>query len=156
MSLTATAVALMISSAAPAAAVEIPTTAQSAPEAPVVAEDTAPPTVAEEEEEGPDIVVLRRKPAPPGDPLEKLNIQSFEKVQAVDKAVLEPVAKVYNKGLPKPVRQGLRNFFANLSEPVVFAAYLLEFKPGKAAETAGRFVINTTLGVGGVLDMAKR
>lgn len=155
MSLTATAVALMISSAAPAAAVEIPTTAQSAPEAPVVAEDTAPPTVAEGEE-GPDIVVLRRKPAPPGDPLEKLNIQSFEKVQAVDKAVLEPVAKVYNKGLPKPVRQGLRNFFANLSEPVVFAAYLLEFKPGKAAETAGRFVINTTLGVGGVLDMAKR
>lgn len=106
--------------------------------------------------QGGDIIVTRRKRPPPGDPLEQLNIQSFKTVQVVDKAVLGPVATVYNKGLPRPIRQGLRNFLSNLNEPIVFASYLLELKPGKAAETAGRFVINSTLGVAGVLDTAKR
>lgn len=104
---------------------------------------------------GSDIVVRHRRPSP-GDPLEQINVESFKAVQAVDKAVIEPVAKVYNKGIPRPIRQGLRNFFNNFNEPVVFLAYMLELKPGKAAETAGRFVINTTLGVAGVVDVAKR
>lgn len=112
---------------------------------------TPPPPAA-----GGDIVVTGEKGAPPGDPLEKLNAQSFEAVQSVDKAVVEPVAKAYNKGLPRPVRKGLRNFFSNIGEPIVFAAYLLQFKPGKAAETAGRFGINSTLGLFGFVDVAKR
>lgn len=103
-----------------------------------------------------DIVVTGRTSAPPGDPMERLNLKSFEAVQSVDKAIVEPVATAYNKGLPKPVRKGLRNFFFNLQEPVVFAAYMLQFKPGKAMETVGRFAINTTLGVGGLFDVAKR
>lgn len=103
-----------------------------------------------------DIVVTGAERAPPGDPLENLNAKSFEAVQSVDKAVVEPVAKAYNKGLPKPVRKGFRNFFANLQEPVVFAAYMLQLKPGKAFETAGRFTLNTTLGVAGLFDVAKR
>ena len=106
--------------------------------------------------QGADIIVTHRKRPPPGDPLERINEQSFKAVQAVDSAVIEPVAKAYNKGLPRPVRQGLRNFFSNLSEPVVFVAFLLELKPGKAMETAGRFAINTTVGIGGVMDIAKR
>ena len=111
---------------------------------------------ADNETIGDDILVTRRKPPPPGDPLERINEQSFKAVQAVDSAVVEPVAKAYNKGLPRPIRQGLRNFFTNLGEPVVFVAFLLELKPGKAMETVGRFAINTTLGVGGVMDVAKR
>ncbi|WP_176590128.1 VacJ family lipoprotein [Sphingobium sp. EM0848] len=103
-----------------------------------------------------DIVVTGRTRPPPGDPLERLNEQSFQTVQAVDKAVIEPVAKAYNKGLPKPIRKGFRNFFSNLQEPVVFLAYMLEFKPGKAMETVGRFTVNTTLGVAGLFDVAKR
>lgn len=103
-----------------------------------------------------DIVVTGRTRPPPGDPLERLNEKSFQTVQAVDKAVVEPVAKAYNKGLPKPARKGLRNFFSNLQEPVVFLAYMLELKPGKAMETVGRFTINTTLGVAGLFDVAKR
>jgi len=103
-----------------------------------------------------EIVVTGHTRPPPGDPLERLNEKSFEAVQSVDKAVVEPVAKAYNKGLPKPARKGLRNFFSNLQEPVVFLAYLLELKPGKAVETAGRFTINTTLGVAGLFDVAKR
>lgn len=107
-------------------------------------------------EQGQDIVVTGEGRAPPGDPLEHLNAKSFQAVQSVDKAVVEPVAKAYNKGLPKPVRKGFRNFFNNLQEPVVFAAYLLQLKPGKAIETAGRFSINTTLGLAGLFDVAKR
>ncbi|MGW8204222.1 MlaA family lipoprotein [Sphingomonas bisphenolicum] len=103
-----------------------------------------------------DIVVTGDKGAPKGDPLEQLNAKSFGAVQSVDKAVVEPVAKAYNKGLPRPVRKGLRNFFSNLGEPVVAAAYLLQFKPGKAFETAGRFGVNTTLGFVGLFDVAKR
>ncbi|KEQ53931.1 VacJ family lipoprotein [Sphingobium chlorophenolicum] len=112
---------------------------------------TAPPATAPG-----DIVVTGHTRPPPGDPLERLNEKSFQTVQAVDKAVVEPVAKAYNKGLPKPVRKGLRNFFSNLQEPVVFLAYMLQFKPGKAMETAGRFTVNTTLGVAGLFDVAKR
>lgn len=137
---------------------------QAAPVAPPVAAPAAPvilppPPVAEApapSAEQNDIVVTGETRAPPGDPLERLNAKSFEAVQSVDKAVVEPVAKAYNKGLPKPVRKGFRNFFSNLQEPVVFAAYLLQFKPGKAIETAGRFTINTTLGVAGLFDVAKR
>ncbi|MFD1106208.1 MlaA family lipoprotein [Sphingobium olei] len=105
---------------------------------------------------GPDIVVTGEKGAPKGDPLEEINAKSFEAVQSVDKAVIEPVAKAYNKGLPRPVRKGLRNFFSNIGEPIVAAAYLLQFKPGKAFETVGRFGVNTTLGVFGLFDVAKR
>ncbi|MCP1470565.1 phospholipid-binding lipoprotein MlaA [Sphingobium sp. OAS761] len=129
-------------------------TTQGAPSAPSPLA-AAPPADAGDDDVQ-DIVVTGEKGAPPGDPLEKLNAKSFEAVQSVDKAVVEPVAKAYNKGLPRPARKGLRNFFSNLQEPVVFAAYLLQFKPGKAAETAGRFAINSTLGFVGLFDVAKR
>ena len=116
----------------------------------------APPSANGMDEQTHDIVVTGAERTPPGDPFENLNAKSFEAVQSVDKAVVEPVAKAYNKGLPKPVRKGFRNFFANLQEPVAFAAYMLQLKPGKAMETAGRFSINTTLGVAGLFDVAKR
>ncbi|MBA4091669.1 MAG: hypothetical protein C0494_13920 [Sphingobium sp.] len=122
--------------------------------APAAQAPAAPP--APQGDAAQDIVVTGDKGAPKGDPLEQLNAKSFEAVQSVDKAVVEPVAKAYNKGLPRPVRKGLRNFFSNLGEPVVAAAYLLQFKPGKAFETAGRFGVNTTLGFVGLFDVAKR
>lgn len=124
----------------------LPQTSQAQP--PAAASAGAPPPA--------DIVVTGDKEPPKGDPLEALNAKSFEAVQSVDKAVIEPVAKAYNKGLPRPVRKGLRNFFSNIGEPIVAAAYLLQFKPGKAFETIGRFGINTTLGVAGFFDVAKR
>ncbi|HEX7782430.1 MAG TPA: VacJ family lipoprotein [Sphingobium sp.] len=133
-------------SSAPPSAI-IPPPPVSAPPA------SAPPPAADTQD---DIVVTGREGAPPGDPLEKINAQSFKAVQSVDKAVIEPIATGYNKGLPRPVRTGLRNFFNNLGEPVVAVAYLVQFKPGKAFETVGRFGINTTLGVAGLVDVAKR
>ncbi len=133
---------------------EQPSVPGTPPSAVPAATATTPPV--QDDNPADDIVVTGDKGAPRGDPLEQLNAKSFEAVQSVDKAVVEPVAKAYNKGLPRPVRKGLRNFFSNLQEPVVFAAYLLQFKPGKAFETVGRFGVNSTLGFLGLFDVAKR
>ncbi|KQN10043.1 hypothetical protein ASE85_03715 [Sphingobium sp. Leaf26] len=144
-------------SAAPQLAVAAEVAMQDAtPSASQVQQPAAPSPAAPQDDAAQDIVVTGDKGAPKGDPLEQLNAKSFEAVQSVDKAVVEPVAKAYNKGLPRPVRKGLRNFFSNLGEPVVAAAYLLQFKPGKAFETAGRFGVNSTLGFVGLFDVAKR
>jgi phospholipid-binding lipoprotein MlaA len=91
-----------------------------------------------------------------GDPLERINALSFALTQKVDDAVTAPASRVYKHVVPKPVRSGFRNFLNNLREPVVFANYLLQLNPGKAAETFGRFALNTTIGLGGVFDIAKR
>ena len=102
------------------------------------------------------IIVGGDIPDEPGDPLGELNIQSYELTASVDQAVVEPIANAYEETLPEPVRNGLRNFFSNLLEPVNALNYLLQLKPGKAAETLGRFALNSTVGVGGLLDIAKR
>ena len=102
-----------------------------------------------------DIVVTARGEAPPGDPLQEVNITSFRVVQSVDKALVAPVASGYQGIVPEPVRDGLGNALRNLSEPVNFLNFLLQFKIGKAAETLGRFAVNTTFGVGGLFDVAK-
>jgi phospholipid-binding lipoprotein MlaA len=102
-----------------------------------------------------DIVVVGRK-RDPGDPLRSVNAQAFGATQAVDKAVVGPVARVYQRKVPSPIRRGIHNFLYNLREPIVFVNFLLQFKPGKAAETVGRFLVNTTAGIGGVLDVAKK
>ncbi|MCP4025512.1 MAG: VacJ family lipoprotein [Sphingomonas sp.] len=100
-----------------------------------------------------DIVVTAR---PPGDPLHKVNEQAFAATEAVDDAITGPAALAYKRTVPDPVRSGLRNFFNNLHEPTVALNYALQLKPGKAAETIGRFALNTTLGIGGLFDVAKR
>ncbi|WP_294256153.1 VacJ family lipoprotein [uncultured Sphingomonas sp.] len=104
----------------------------------------------------PEILVSVRAGRAPDDPFERVNALSFSVTNQIDDALTAPAARTYAHVVPKPVRSGLRNVFRNLREPVVFANYLLQLKPGKAAETAGRFAINTTLGLGGTIDMAKR
>lgn len=103
-----------------------------------------------------EIVVKARAPAPAGDPLQAVNARSYAVAQKVDDAVVGPIAHGYEHAVPKPVRSGIRNFLNNTREPVVFLSFLLELKPGKAGETAGRFAINSTVGIGGVFDIAKR
>lgn len=103
-----------------------------------------------------DIVVSARNKAPPGDPLIGINLKSYAAVQAADKAVVGPAAMAYKKSLPSPLRQGIHNLLLNMREPPVIVAYLVEHKIGKAFETLGRLTINTTLGIGGLFDIAKR
>ena len=103
-----------------------------------------------------DIVVVGRERPITGDPLRAANAESFSATQAVDSAVVGPVARAYKRTVPTPIQKGIHNFLYNLREPVVFVNFLLQLKPGKAAETAGRFLINSTVGAAGLLDVAKR
>lgn len=105
---------------------------------------------------GEEIVVSARKAPPPGDPFQNVNAKSFEITQAVDRAIVRPVALTYQRIVPDPLRSGFRNFLNNLREPVTFLNFMLQLKPGKAIETVGRFAINSTIGVAGFFDMAKR
>ena len=133
----------------PAASDETPPPAAPAPSA---VPDLASSVAATD---GGDIVVSAKHETPREDPLEGVNIQSYEAVQAVDRAIVAPVAMGYKHVIPRPVRSGICNFINNLDEPVVALNYLLQLKPGKAAETLGRFAINSTIGVGGLIDVAK-
>ena len=90
------------------------------------------------------------------DPMSAMNVEVFKVGEDLDKAIIGPAAKTYEKKVPGPLRSGLRNFLNNLREPVVFANFLLQLKIGKAAETAARFGINSTVGLAGVMDIAKR
>ncbi len=117
---------------------------------------TAPPSVVSTAQEPDDIIVTAKRRAIAADPLENFNETSFEIIQSVDKAFVGPVALAYRDKLPSPIRSGVRNFLSNIGEPIRFVNFLLQLKPGKAVETVGRFAINTTLGVGGVMDVAKK
>ena len=100
------------------------------------------------------IIVEGSLERPPGDPLEGVNIQVYEVTQSIDRNFVAPVAEVYRDDLPKPLRNGLRNLLRNLLEPVNFLNFLLQLKPGKAIETLARFTVNTTVGIGGLFDIA--
>lgn len=93
---------------------------------------------------------------PDQDPMQAVNQASYDAVQAVDGAVIAPIAMQYQKAIPRPIRTGLRNFLVNLTEPIVALNFLLQLKPGKALETLGRFAINSTIGVAGLIDVAKQ
>jgi phospholipid-binding lipoprotein MlaA len=86
--------------------------------------------------------------------LEPLNRKIYRFNDVLDHAVARPVARTYVKIIPHPVRVGVTNFFRNLETPTVMANDLLQLKFRAAANDLGRFVLNTTVGVGGVLDPA--
>jgi phospholipid-binding lipoprotein MlaA len=102
-----------------------------------------------------DILVEGEVGPPPEDPLANVNEQTFEVVQAVDKALVEPVTHGYMAVFPKPVRQGIHNVITNLDEPIAALSFLLQFKPLEALKTLGRFAINSTIGLAGLIDVAK-
>ena len=79
----------------------------------------------------------------------------FNAHQKFDSAVLRPVALGYKHAVPRAVRAGVHNALSNLTEPIVFLNFLLQFKLGKAAETLARFVVNSTIGLGGLIDVAR-
>lgn len=92
---------------------------------------------------------------PDADPFEPFNRQMYAFNDGLDRAVLEPAAKGYRAVTNEPVRQGVSNFVGNLKEPVTFANELLQGRPVAAAGTFGRFLINTTVGIGGVFNPAQ-
>jgi phospholipid-binding lipoprotein MlaA len=90
------------------------------------------------------------------DPFEKTNRTIFDFNNQVDKIVLVPVASAYRAALPEPVRDSVHDFLQNLNEPIIFANDVLQARPDLAATTAARFVVNSTVGVGGLFDVASK
>jgi phospholipid-binding lipoprotein MlaA len=103
-------------------------------------------------------------PAPPpaveagdaGDPYENVNREIFGFNQSVDRAVLVPVANVYRTVLPQGLRDNIHDFLQNLNSPIIFANDVLQGQPNLAGETFGRALINTTIGFGGIFDVATK
>jgi len=92
--------------------------------------------------------------ANPRDPLEPLNRSVYSFNDAVDRAVVKPVATAYRDVLPQPVRTGVSNFFANLQDAWSGVNNALQFKPRESVESFLRFGVNTVFGLAGLLDIA--
>ena len=90
------------------------------------------------------------------DPWEKTNRDIFDFDVRVDHAVARPIAKGYRAAVPEPVRDGIHNVLTNFNAPVVLANDVLQGDGDKAANTAGRIVINSTVGIGGLIDVASK
>ena len=89
------------------------------------------------------------------DPFEGGNRVLFDVNQALDAVLLRPVAVVYHTVLPDFAQDGVRNFMNNLNSPVIFANDLLQGETDRAGHTLLRFGINSTIGIGGLVDVAK-
>lgn len=88
------------------------------------------------------------------DPIEGVNRGIFKFNDAVDTAVIRPVAKGYRKAVPQPARTGIRNVLHNLQSPQIIANNLLQGDIKGVGDSSTRFVANTLLGVGGIFDVA--
>ena len=91
---------------------------------------------------------------PEDDPLGGYNRAMFKANQAVDKAVLRPATVGVRTVTPVPIRRGFSRVLENLTEPWSAINSLLQGKPKRALNSLGRFVVNTTIGVGGLADHA--
>lgn len=88
------------------------------------------------------------------DPWEPLNRPLYSFNTTFDKVTLKPVAKGYQKITPRPVRTGITNFMKNLVTPRSIINNFLQGKPAYGFSELGRFVINSTVGIGGLFDVA--
>jgi phospholipid-binding lipoprotein MlaA len=88
------------------------------------------------------------------DPLEGINRGVYKFNDVADKALIKPVAMAYKAVAPSPVRTGVNNFFNNLGSITTVLNDLLQLKFANAFTDAGRFVINTTFGLAGFIDVA--
>jgi phospholipid-binding lipoprotein MlaA len=93
-------------------------------------------------------------PRSPQDPWESWNRGVYKFNDVLDRAIAHPAASAYVKYVPQPIRTGVDNFFSNLDTPTVLINDALQGKFLAAASDLGRFVLNTTVGIGGILDPA--
>jgi phospholipid-binding lipoprotein MlaA len=89
------------------------------------------------------------------DPWERINRFSYRFNTRFDEAVFLPVANGYRR-VPSPIRSGVHNFFGNLSEVDSVINYTLQGRLGRGVRSLGRFVINSTIGIGGLFDFATK
>jgi phospholipid-binding lipoprotein MlaA len=90
------------------------------------------------------------------DPWEGYNRKMHRFNNAVDRSIARPLARGYVKVVPRPVRLGVSNFFNNLGQPLAMVNSLLQGKGRQAGQAFGRFLLNSTFGLGGIFDPASR
>jgi phospholipid-binding lipoprotein MlaA len=90
----------------------------------------------------------------PQDPWESWNRGIYKVNDSLDRAIAKPVARTYVRIVPRPIRTGVSNFFANLDTPTVMVNDALQGKFLAAANDLGRFLLNSTVGLAGLLDPA--
>jgi phospholipid-binding lipoprotein MlaA len=88
------------------------------------------------------------------DPWEGFNRSMYKFNDTIDRAALKPVAKGYKKVTPNWIRRGIGNFFANLEYPITIANQFLQGKAATGLKDTGRFLLNSTIGVAGIFDVA--
>ena len=89
------------------------------------------------------------------DPFEPVNRTIFSFNNVADRVVLEPISKGYKK-LPSPIQSGINNFLSNLRAPLVVVNQLLQGQGENAIQSSGRFIVNSTVGVLGLIDVAEK
>lgn len=92
--------------------------------------------------------------ATPDDPLEGFNRGLYAIHRGLDHWIFGPAARAYATVLPQPVRKGLRNLINNLKEPGIAFNDLIQAHPISAGKTTARFIVNSTVGIGGLMDQA--
>lgn len=90
------------------------------------------------------------------DPSEARNRATLEFNQELNHSIIYPVAKAYREGIPEPVRDSIESFANNLGEPLIFANDVLQLRAEAAGTTLARFAMNSTFGLGGLVDVASR
>lgn len=88
------------------------------------------------------------------DPYENFNRHAYKLNTAVDKAIIRPVARVYEAIVPTPLQKGVTNFFINLNNVPTVINDVLQLRLRQAVSDSFRFVVNTTVGIGGLFDVA--
>ena len=88
------------------------------------------------------------------DPFEETNRAIYEFNESLDSNVLEPVSRAYKNNMPEAAQKGVGNFLDNLGDVSTLANQILQFKPIESAETLARILVNTTIGLGGLFDVA--
>ena len=88
------------------------------------------------------------------DPMEGMNRGTFAFNRFLDRWAFDPLTNGYQFLFPQPIREGIYNFFLNLETPVVFINQIFQLRGEEASFTLGRFLVNTTVGVGGFVDAA--
>ena len=101
-----------------------------------------------------ELILSKNDPAEIKDCSEGFNRASFALNQGLDKIIFKPVASVY-RTLPSPIKTGVSNSLNNLSNVVTIPNNLLQGDFSKAGINTGRFIINTTLGILGIFDVAE-
>ena len=90
------------------------------------------------------------------DPFEPMNRAVYTFDEKVDQYALLPIAGLYLNNVPKPIRLGIHNFLSNVEEPGTIINDVLQLKLVEAGRMTARMAINTTIGIGGVVDVAKK